>query len=71
MPDADPAMIEWQQQMKALPPARAFERPFPPNALRGKMTPGYFPDLSSDNFFKQRLYTLTFACFFRTEHWVL
>ena len=30
------------------PPALAFERPFPPNALRGKMTPGYFPDLSID-----------------------
>jgi hypothetical protein len=29
-------------------PALAFERPFPPNALRGKMTPGYFPDLSID-----------------------
>lgn len=23
-------------------------RPFPANALRGKMTPGYFPDLSMD-----------------------
>ncbi len=24
------------------------ERPFPANALRGKMTPGYFPDVSID-----------------------
>nr|WP_315213946.1 hypothetical protein [uncultured Duganella sp.] len=32
----------------SLPPALAFERPFPPDALRGKMTPGYFPDLSID-----------------------
>ena len=30
------------------PPALAFDRPFPPNALRGKMTPGYFPDVSID-----------------------
>ncbi|MQA21231.1 hypothetical protein [Rugamonas rivuli] len=28
--------------------ALAFERPFPPHALRGKMTPGYFPDVSID-----------------------
>lgn len=28
--------------------ALAFERPFPPHALRGKMTPGYFPDISID-----------------------
>ena len=28
--------------------ALAFERPFPANALRGKMTPGYFPDVSID-----------------------
>lgn len=34
--------------LTASPPALAFERPFPPNALRGKMTPGYFPDLSID-----------------------
>jgi hypothetical protein len=29
-------------------PALAFERPFPPHALRGKMTPGYAPDVSID-----------------------
>ena len=29
-------------------PASAFERPFPPQALRGKMTPGYYPDLTID-----------------------
>ncbi|MFA9216573.1 MAG: hypothetical protein ACEQSK_05655 [Sphingomonadaceae bacterium] len=29
-------------------PAHADVRPFPPNALRGKMTPGYFPDLRID-----------------------
>ncbi|ELX10647.1 hypothetical protein Jab_2c27450 [Janthinobacterium sp. HH01] len=28
--------------------ALAFERPFPAHALRGKMTPGYFPDISID-----------------------
>jgi hypothetical protein len=28
--------------------ALAFDRPFPANALRGKMTPGYFPDISID-----------------------
>lgn len=32
---------------------------------------GYFPDLSSDSFFKQRLYTHTYACIVRPEHWVL
>jgi hypothetical protein len=29
-------------------PALAFDRPFPPGALRGKMTPGYYPDLTLD-----------------------
>jgi hypothetical protein len=29
-------------------PALAFERPFPPAALRGKMTPGYAPDVTID-----------------------
>lgn len=29
-------------------PALADLRPFPANALRGKMTPGYFPDLKMD-----------------------
>lgn len=29
-------------------PAFAFERPFPPNILRGKFTPGYFPDITLD-----------------------
>ena len=29
-------------------PALAFERPFPPHALRGKMTPGYAPDVTID-----------------------
>jgi hypothetical protein len=29
-------------------PALAFDRPFPPGALRGKMTPGYYPDLTID-----------------------
>lgn len=33
-------------------PASAFERPFPPNILRGKFTPGYFPDITLDG--KQR-----------------
>nr|WP_315255773.1 hypothetical protein [uncultured Duganella sp.] len=33
-------------------PALAFERPFPPNILRGKFTPGYFPDITLDG--KQR-----------------
>ncbi|SFL48602.1 hypothetical protein SAMN02982985_00419 [Rugamonas rubra] len=28
--------------------AQGIERPFPPDALRGKMTPGYFPDLLID-----------------------
>jgi hypothetical protein len=28
--------------------AHADVRPFPPNALRGKMTPGYYPDLTID-----------------------
>jgi len=28
--------------------ALAFDRPFPAHALRGKMTPGYFPDVSID-----------------------
>lgn len=32
----------------AASPAQAFERPFPPEALRGKMTPGAFPDVSID-----------------------
>lgn len=32
----------------AAPPALAFERPFPPQALRGKMTPGYAPDVTID-----------------------
>lgn len=29
-------------------PAWAFDRAFPPHALRGKMTPGYAPDISID-----------------------
>ncbi|NRR29116.1 hypothetical protein HSX11_02860 [Oxalobacteraceae bacterium] len=29
-------------------PALATDRPFPANALRGKMTPGYFPDVEID-----------------------
>jgi hypothetical protein len=29
-------------------PALAFDRSFPPAALRGKMTPGYYPDLTLD-----------------------
>lgn len=29
-------------------PALAFERPFPPNTLRGKLTPGYAPDVTID-----------------------
>lgn len=29
-------------------PALAFERPFPPQALRGTMTPGYAPDVTID-----------------------
>jgi len=29
-------------------PALAFERPFPPAALRGKMTPGYAPEVTID-----------------------
>jgi len=29
-------------------PALAFGRPFPPAALRGKMTPGYAPDVTID-----------------------
>ncbi|SEO21332.1 hypothetical protein SAMN05428959_105387 [Duganella sp. CF517] len=32
----------------APPAALAFERPFPPDALRGRMTPGYFPDVGID-----------------------
>jgi DNA-binding transcriptional LysR family regulator len=32
---------------------------------------GYFPDLSSDSIFKQRLYTHTYACIVRPGHWVL
>jgi hypothetical protein len=28
--------------------AQGIERPFPPDALRGKMTPGYFPDILID-----------------------
>lgn len=32
---------------------------------------GYFPDLSSDNVFKQRLYTHTYACMVRPKHPVL
>ncbi|MBV7537477.1 hypothetical protein KW842_17050 [Duganella sp. sic0402] len=33
----------------ALPPfAFAIERPFPANILRGKFTPGYFPDITLD-----------------------
>ncbi|MBJ7314327.1 hypothetical protein H7U20_29675 [Rugamonas sp. CCM 8940] len=28
--------------------AQGIERPFPPDALRGKMTPGYFPDIFID-----------------------
>lgn len=38
---------------------------------RVDMALGYFPDLSSDSFFKQRLYTHTYACIVRPEHWVL
>lgn len=30
---------------------------------------GYFPDLSSDSFFKQRLYVHTYACIVRPGHW--
>jgi hypothetical protein len=33
--------------MMALP-AFAFERPFPANILRGKFTPGFFPDITLD-----------------------
>ena len=29
-------------------PALAFDRPFPPTTLRGKMTPGYYPDITID-----------------------
>jgi hypothetical protein len=29
-------------------PALAIDRPFPPQALRGKMTPGYAPDVTID-----------------------
>jgi len=29
-------------------PALAIDRPFPANVLRGKMTPGYFPDVKID-----------------------
>ncbi|MYM68847.1 hypothetical protein GTP45_18685 [Pseudoduganella sp. FT55W] len=29
-------------------PAQAIERPFPANILRGKFTPGYFPDITLD-----------------------
>jgi hypothetical protein len=29
-------------------PALAIDRPFPTNTLRGKMTPGYFPDVAID-----------------------
>lgn len=29
-------------------PALAFERPFPPNAKRGKMTPAYYPEILID-----------------------
>jgi hypothetical protein len=29
-------------------PALANDRPFPANTLRGKMTPGYFPDVTID-----------------------
>ena len=29
-------------------PALAIDRPFPANILRGKMTPGYFPDVKID-----------------------
>ncbi|GGC06898.1 hypothetical protein [Pseudoduganella buxea] len=29
-------------------PARADERVFPPEAKRGRMTPGYFPDITLD-----------------------
>lgn len=33
--------------------ALAFDRPFPANALRGKMTPGYFPEVSIDGKLRQ------------------
>jgi hypothetical protein len=33
--------------------ALAFDRPFPANALRGKMTPGYFPDVTIDGKVRQ------------------
>jgi hypothetical protein len=29
-------------------PALAIDRPFPANVLRGKFTPGYFPDITLD-----------------------
>lgn len=32
----------------AAQPARADPRPFPPHAKRGKMTPGYFPEITLD-----------------------
>lgn len=32
----------------ALAPAWAIDRPFPANILRGKFTPGYFPDITLD-----------------------
>jgi hypothetical protein len=41
-------MITLLMALLAASPALAFERPFPPDALRGKMTPGYFPDVSID-----------------------
>jgi len=41
-------MITLLGALLAASPALAFERPFPPNALRGKMTPGYFPDVGID-----------------------
>jgi hypothetical protein len=34
--------------MLAAWPALAIDRPFPANTLRGKMTPGYFPDVGID-----------------------
>jgi hypothetical protein len=34
-------------------PAHAFERPFPPNAKRGKMSPGIYPEIVIDG--KMRL----------------
>lgn len=60
---------------KAAPNVQLLSHPWPRGQLQEAMENGqvdialgYFPDLSTDNVFKQRLYTHTYACILRKKH---